>query len=424
MNILLVNPNTLKVPPVIPIGLEYLKTALEKNGHNGDILDLCFANSPIKDLSIKISKKSYDVVGFSIRNIDSATYFNNKFFLPEIKELIQCVKKKSDKIPILLGGSGFSAMPHEILEYLQADYGIIGPGEVILPHFLKLLQSNQLTKKIYNGWEHGIDSDLIHKRARIIDYPRYLSDNGIVGFQTNAGCLNACPYCIEAKKRVWFRKIPNIIEEIKYLVDKGYTHFHLCDSGFNLDLKFSIEFCKALIESKNPLKWTLYMKPNPYNEVLFKLLRKSNAYLITLSVDSDERIQTLNNYSYNDLTNIIKYCKKYEIDLAIDLLTGYPYESIDSTKKVIEFFKVNRPQKVGISFYYRIYKNTVLAELIKEDSNLKNNLTRTYTNKERFLEPIFFNQIKQEILEKLISDDVELFHLAGLTPGVNYQLIE
>ena len=135
---LLVNPNRFKDPPVIPIGLEYIATALEKHNHNVDILDLCFCESPEGEITKALFKKSYDLVGFSIRNIDSLGYFRGEFFLPSIKPLVQCVKNYN--IPVLLGGSGFSAMPYEILDYLDGDYGIIGPGEMMFPRFLELLQ--------------------------------------------------------------------------------------------------------------------------------------------------------------------------------------------------------------------------------------------------------------------------------------------
>ena len=60
-NILLVNPNRFRNPPVIPIGLEYLLTALEKYSHNVDILDLCFCESPEEELVKILFKKSYDL---------------------------------------------------------------------------------------------------------------------------------------------------------------------------------------------------------------------------------------------------------------------------------------------------------------------------------------------------------------------------
>ena len=409
----------MKSPPVIPIGLEYLATALEKNDHIVDILDLCFISSPIEELEKVFDKDNYDIVGFTIRNIDTCHYFYNEFYLVEFKKLIDFIKKQD--IPIILGGAGFSAMPNEILEYLQADFGIIGPGDIIFPKFLDLWQKDKITTKIFNGWRDGIDNTLVHKRGDKIKYQQYISNEGIVGFSTHVGCLNQCPYCVEANTKVSFKKIDNIISELELLVNQGYTHFHLCDSEFNSNLNFSIDFCDAIVNKSLPFKWTLYMQPTPYNEKLFYLLNKSNAYLITLIVDSDKIIQALNNYSYEDLANFIDFCKNYNIDLAIDLLTGYPCETIESTKEMIEFFKENRPKTVGINYYYRIYKHTVLEKTVINNAALQQNLSRVYSEEDNFLKPIFFSQYEQKDIEDLIAGD-ELFHIAGTTPGVNYQL--
>ena len=409
----------MKSPPVIPIGLEYLATALEQNDHIVDILDLCFVSSPIEELEKLFDKDTYDIVGFTIRNIDTCHYFHNEFYLLEFKKLIDFIKKQ--EIPIILGGAGFSAMPNEILEYLQADFGIIGPGDIILPKFLDLWQKDKITTKIFDGWRDGIDNTLVHKRGDKINYQQYISNEGIVGFSTHVGCLNQCPYCVEANTKVSFKKIDNIISELELLINQGYTHFHLCDSEFNSNLNFSIDFCDAIVNKSLPFKWTLYMQPTPYNEKLFYLLNKSNAYLITLIVDSDKIIQALNNYSYEDLANFIDFCNNYNIDLAIDLLTGYPCETIESTKEMIEFFKENRPKTVGINYYYRIYKHTVLEKTVINNAALQQNLSRVYSEEDNFLKPIFFSQYEQKDIEDLITGD-ELFHIAGTTPGVNYQL--
>lgn len=415
------NPNRFKNPSVIPIGLEYIATALEKHNHNVDILDLCFCELPEKRLSKTLLKTPHDLVGFSIRNIDSLGYFNNEFFLPSIKALVQCVKKCN--IPVILGGSGFSAMPHEILEYLDGDYGIIGPGETMFPRFLELLQSKKLTKKIYDGWAYRQDIELIHLRGNKFDYTNYLSLAETIGFETHKGCLGHCPFCIKAGTRTWYKNIPNIIEELKYIVDQGYTHFQLCDDEFNSDLNFSIDFCKALIEAQLPLKWKLFMKSYPYNEELFRLLSKSNSYRVSMDIASDKRIQELNSYTYKDLEDIIEYCKKYEIELAISLIVGYPYESFESVKDMINFFKTHRPTTVSIDSYFRVYNHTELADLIKKDASLRRNLIKPYSESSNFLEPVFYNQLSQSLLEELISDD-ELFKIAWLTPEVTYQQIE
>ncbi|MFX1274119.1 MAG: B12-binding domain-containing radical SAM protein [Promethearchaeota archaeon] len=420
-NILLINPNTMKSPPVVPIGLEYLMTALRKNGYNAEILDLCFAVSPEKELKKHLQESSYDIIGITIRNIDSSLYYNNEFYLPAIKKLIQVIKKFD--IPIVLGGSGFSAMPKEILDYLEGDFGIIGPGEVIFPEFLKAWTSKQINSRLFDGWQLGLDGDLIHLRGSNVNYSQYMSNGGIVGFRTHIGCQNHCPYCIEANKKIIPEKISNIIAELSYIVDKGFNHFHLCDSEFNNDLVHSINFCKALKESQIELKWTLYMKPTPFNEELIRLLNETNAYLITLTVDSDKHIQALNNYSYDDLAEFIRLCNKYGIQLVIDLLTGYPHEPFNSTKDVIKFFQKHRPTRVSVGYYYRLAKNTPLTKLITKEVAFHNKLTRPISNNENFLNPIFFSQYSQKRIEELIADD-EIFSIAGLTPGVNYQYSE
>jgi radical SAM superfamily enzyme YgiQ (UPF0313 family) len=322
---LLINPNTYRTPPVIPIGLEYLAAALKKLNYHCDILDLTFARKPLKKIKDKLTNSSYDIIGFSIRNIDSCLFFNNEFFLDEFKRMIECIKNYN--APIVLGGSGFSASPVEILDYLKCDFGIIGPGEKAFPSFLGLMQSNKLNNKIINGWDWGLDPELTMLRAKEIKYNHYIENEGVVGFVTHIGCSNSCPYCIEANTRLYYRKIDNVISEIGFLANQGYHDFHLCDSEFNDNLNFSKEFCEAIIKSSLKIKWALYMKPYPYDEELFRLLSKSNAYLITLTVDSDETIQFDNKYSYDDLEKIVKYCKKYNIELAIDLLSGIHQES-------------------------------------------------------------------------------------------------
>ena len=421
LQILLINPNRILNPPVIPIGLEYLKTSLEKCEYKVEILDLCFEPKPIKTLNKFLEVNNVDIVGITIRNIDTSSFFTSNYILPKINEIVQFLKNYN--IPIVLGGPGFSAMPNEILEYLKADYGVIGPGETAFPRLLKLWQNKSLNKKLINGWKLDYDLDLIHYRGKSIKYKKYLSKGGIVGFETHKGCENKCPYCIESCKPISYKKVSHIISEIKYLVDQGYDHFHLCDSEFNSDLNFSINFCRELIKTNIPnlMKWALYMKPYPYNEEIFKLLHKSNAYLITLSVDSYKKIRDLNQYSNNDLAKIIKYCKKYRIKLAIDLLTGYPNESLKSIKDCILFFKKLRPEKVGITFKYRIYNHTPLAELLKNDKSLHSGLSRKYYSDEKFLKPIFYSQIESDFIENLIDGD-SIFRISGLKPGVNYQL--
>ncbi|KKM27084.1 hypothetical protein LCGC14_1578250, partial [marine sediment metagenome] len=66
--------------------------------------------------------------------------------------------------------------------------------------------------------------------------------------------------------------------------------------------------------------------------------------------------------------------------------------------------------------------HTPLASLIQKDTSLQKNLNKPYTDNENFLEPIFYNQLSQEMIEELLDHD-DLFKIAGITSGVNYQQV-
>ena len=51
MKLLLINPNRYHNPPVMPIGLEYLSGAVTAAGHDVEVLDLCFSDKPMDELS-------------------------------------------------------------------------------------------------------------------------------------------------------------------------------------------------------------------------------------------------------------------------------------------------------------------------------------------------------------------------------------
>jgi len=418
MRLLLINPNQFQNPPCPPIGLEYLTSYLREHEVYVDILDLTFSDDLIKDIDESIKNKRYDLIGITIRNIDSSIGPNNEFFLDFIKSLI--INTRRYYIPIVLGGSGFSSLPNEILKYTNADFGIIGSGEKGLLKLLNDLRDNKANYTLIDGWKLGSDPNFIYKREKDINYNAYIEKGGILGFETQKGCKESCSYCIEANKKVTHKEISTIITELEFLIEQGFTTFHLCDSEFNQDLGFSKNICKAIIEKKLNMRWVLYMKPFPYDEEYFQLLKDSNAYLVTLTIVSDVMEQELCNYGYDDIKNIINLCKKYQIKLAIDLLIGAPYEPLESIEKMIDFLKKNRADTVGLSFNYRIGKYTKLAQIIQEDKNLHKMLSRELKEEEDYIQSIFFSQIDLNYVQKIVNGD-PLFKIEGFEQTVNYQ---
>ncbi len=410
---------------MIPIGLEYVASAARKAGHHVDILDLCFVPDPLADIYQKIasgqvSRKQYDLIGVTIRNVDTVLFHNNEWFLGKIRDIVLAIKQTG--IPVVIGGSGLLAGLEVILDFVGADYAIVGPAEGAIVQLMTDLGNHKANCRLLNGWGIKFDPNLVPERGKDFNYAQYLQHGGIIGFQTQKGCKNSCSYCIEAQTRVIHRNPDAVVEELAILVQQGYHRFHLADCEFNQSLEHSIRFLVRLIARDLNLEWVLYMTPHPYSDHFFALLKQSRATLVTMSVCSDVREQALAHYGFQDIKSIRDLCKKYEIKLAIDLLVGFPGESLASVKKMIDFLREIGPDSVGVNFYFRLYQTTTLVRNLLSSTDTPNKFSRPLKEKENFLVPIFFNQFSLADIQAVLGTG-SLFKIEGFQKTVNYERV-
>ncbi len=415
MNVLLINPNRYRVPPVPPIGLEYLVSPLVRCGHDVAILDLCFSEDVFGDCERAMQELRPAIAGITIRNIDTALYPKTEFFLDDIRAITGHIKAHG--IPVIAGGAGFTAMPEQILDYIGADYGVAGPGEGALPELLRNIECGNHPERLLFGRRYRFDGSLANIRMTGIDYDRYFQEGGIAGFETQKGCPATCVYCIEARTTHSGKNIESVIREIESVVNAGYRDFHLCDCEFNIDLDLCMRFLGALIERGPAISWSLYLKPEPVSERLFALLAQSGAGVVTLTVNGYE----FKNPEYvRSVAGCIRYAGESGLSLAVDLLMGMPFESVESMRGVLDFFRENRPRSVGLNYHIRLYPGTALMNYYARHPEVRKHIIGYGEETRDLLFPAFYrNPVIEEILEHAAGD--ALFRIEGLEAGTNYQ---
>lgn len=315
----------------------------------------------------------------------------------------------------VLGGSGFSIMPEEILEYTHADYGIYGPGEYSFIRLLRSIENGTVHPPIRDGYADFPATLRDHKREIVVDYAPYLKNEGIVGFRTQIGCDSKCVFCTEADKKMIFHDPESVGHEIARLKRMGYENFHLCDSEFNLNLEHCIDVCKAIKTIAGPVSWTLYMKPEPFSEELFRRLHQSGADMLTLSMDTQDISQSF----LGMIGDFLALANRYHLKAAIDLSTGFPYEDIRHAEVMIDFLDQQPVQTVGVNFYYRVYPGTGLYRTLRDHDDLKRFLLHSSTD-EDFLSPVFFNYFDIDRMKK-ITGNRKKFRIEGFEKTTNYQ---
>jgi tryptophan 2-C-methyltransferase len=414
MKILLINTNRYRTPPVPPLGLEYLSNALRYTRHQCRILDLCFAEDPETALKNAVRGFSPDIAGLTIRNIDTVLFENNTFFLDDIKTYAALLKGMG--VPVILGGAGYSFIPEGVLRYIGADYGICGPGEKALPDFLDLYaRIPPPLGMVMNGWELGIDPELEISRENGIDHARYVSEGGLIGFETQKGCQERCSYCSEGKGRVLFKNPERIVGELSRMTERGFETYHLCDSEFNQDMDYCRAFLEALIRNGPKIHWALYMKSAPFDDDLFRLLERSGANLITLSLPTGER--------YLEHTREIRrLTSKYGIRLAVDFLCGFPGETVEMVRKTVETLREIGPDTVGVNSTIRLSPGIAVTEKVLSSPEPRDRLKGAITDNPDLVRPVFYNHITTDMLREIIRED-PLFHIEGFDRTSNYERI-
>ena len=282
--ILLVNTNTEQSPyPVPPVGLCMLASKLESK-YEIQVYDGVFMGG--KSLVDKVIHFNPDYIGFSIRNIDDVVADRQIYYVDAIiRDFIDPVKKVTS-VPVILGGSGFSIFPVELMNLTKADFGIVGEGVEIFPELLAELEKgndpsgipNVLTSNFGKNSKKSIK--LAHqeyrngfsKIDRWIDFTPYLK-RGAYSIQTKRGCSHLCVYCtyplIEGKDFIT-RKASDIADEIREAHDRlGDITFEFVDSTFNDPENHAENICREIIKRKlkvrlrtmgiNPTTHTVYL---------------------------------------------------------------------------------------------------------------------------------------------------------------------
>lgn len=389
---------------VPPLGEAYLGAYLSSQGHDIKILDLTLSNDHKRDIQDAIYGFNPDLIGVSIRNIDSTTYPGNLFFYLPVKNIINYIKKIAEpEIPIILGGSGFSIFSEEILRDLNHDIGVFGEGEYVFEEILNKLRNDEDIRKIDRGICFLTEDGTYHQkppwRVENLDnlpFPeRELIDNGAyhidplyeagpiwANIQTKRGCSHNCIYCsykyIEGRT-VRYRSPEKIAEELDFIVNNlGINNIFFVDSLFNLNYTHTKEICEEIIKQNININWGANYAPSKKFIELLPLMKESGAVHLATGMESLSK-EMLNNMKKkrtpNDAILTSQKCFELEISQLIHMIVGGPGETIDTIRasfdqlEKINNYTGNSWQGNGDVLMFigmRIYPHTELQSIAKK----------------------------------------------------------
>jgi lipid biosynthesis B12-binding/radical SAM protein len=330
--------------PVYPLGMAVVASALEAAGHVVLQFDFLAGGRSEAALSASITAFAPDVVGVSLRNIDNVDSFSadRAWYLATSKQLITLVKK-SVIAPIILGGPAFSILPEEILEFLEADYGIVGEGERLICELVMALQENRPMPRILRSNGAGLAKDAMHTpllKKDLVDY--YLMTGGMINLQTKRGCPYRCVYCTYPSlegTQYRCRDTETVVGDMERMVKEfDVRHVFFTDSVFNDRNGHYLELVEALLRRGLPIKWSAFFRPERISRAVLSDMKRSGLYAMEVGTDaaSDTTLAGLNKgFTFDEVVAFNEAGAAEQIPMAHFVIFGGPGETETTVREGI-----------------------------------------------------------------------------------------
>ena len=248
-----------------------------------------------------------DLVGISCRNVDDITSTGTRLLHEEYRNVVQTVRRATNA-PIVLGGSGFSIFPAELMRLTGADFGVIGPGERALCALARALAeggdpaatpgvvtAQQCEKGLRGKGKAEPARSAEELFARPAHDPKilrfYWENAGMIGVQTKRGCPRKCSYCtyprIDGSNMACADPVALADEVERLLKDFGVRYFFAADSLFNAARDQETAFAEELQKRALPVSWGAFFRPDrTLDREYFALLKASGLKHCEFGTDS------------------------------------------------------------------------------------------------------------------------------------------
>lgn len=135
--------------PVLPLGIRAIAGSLRLRGHEVHLVDLNLSGALV-DLEKLAEAGSFDLIGVSLRNIDTTSRRRFRYYYLELEPTLKLCRKLFGDVPITIGGAGFSLFARQIMErHATCDFGVYLEGEETACELLEHLDDPSVVRGLY-----------------------------------------------------------------------------------------------------------------------------------------------------------------------------------------------------------------------------------------------------------------------------------
>ena len=302
--------------------------------------------------------------------------------LPQQKSMLEFITRAHHlNCTLVVGGPDPTSQPDT---YKEADFLVLGEGEVTVPLFLQALQ-NGAKKGIFKSEEKADMSVAVVPRYDLIRFRDYI----MIGVQFIRGCPYNCEFCdiIELFGRVpRYKTTSQVIKELQNIYDLGHRgHVDFVDDNFIGNKKKAKELLREI------KKWTISHKYPFYfsteasinladDDELLQLMKDIDFRYVFLGIETPEN-ETLAIYQKNQNVNksveeAVRKIMSYGIVVNGGYIIGFDSESRQIAENMIDSIQKSGICMAMISLLYGL-PNTQLTRRLASEGRLFQQASRS-----------------------------------------------
>ncbi len=283
-----------------PLGLAFLTSYMKERGHEVTLLDMQGLLMDSSELAAQLRAINPEIVGITAMT-------------PTIPEALQAAAISKSVFPdvtTVLGGVHPTLAPEEVLADSNVDYVVRGEGEESFAALAEALAQRLPVDDIAGVCFRRDGKAVIKEKSaliadlntlpmpdyeafpieRYIEHNRYLRSIRGISMIVSRGCPYQCTFCAvhETMGRKWRIKSPQrVVDEVVALKRRhNLEGVWFKDSIFNLNRKWTKEFCQLMIEQNVDISWQALTRVDLIDEEELVLMKRAGLTQLDLGIET------------------------------------------------------------------------------------------------------------------------------------------
>ena len=334
--------------------LRYLKANLHELEERCQLLEFTLEERPLDCLE-KLLALQPRLVGFSV-------YIWN---VTPTLEIVRLLRRVAPEIVVILGGPEVSYEWDQQEIVSLSDYLITHEGEVALRELCRqLLQGQRPERKVVAGGQPDLESISLPYRL----YSDHDLAHRVIYVEASRGCPFRCEFCLSSlDKAVRYFPLPQLLQELQALLDRGARQFKFIDRTFNLRLEVSQQLLQFFLDRYvEGLFVHFEMVPDRFPAELREIVAQFPAGVVQFEIgiqsfDDDVQKRISRRQDMLKLEENLLYLRRDTgVHIHADLIVGLPGETVEQFAAGFDRLVQLNPQEIQVGILKRLRGTPIL----------------------------------------------------------------